>query len=83
MTRSIHKLSVTVIEPNNALVIKNSHDTIFYVTEGKCNIETTFNRDIIIVEKSQDESYFIQSNIVCKIHNLSNDICLLAQIKFN
>jgi hypothetical protein len=75
-------INTFTLEPNTITnMVKHDGNKIkFYVVEGACIFETTFNNETTIVEKTKHENYIIQEKVEYRLQNTCNTPCVLVII---
>lgn len=73
-------INTFTLEPNTITnIVKNDGNKIkFYVVEGSCTFETTYNNETITVEKVKSENYTIQEKVEYRLQNTCNTPCVLV-----
>jgi len=75
-------INTFTLEPNTITnMVKHDGNKIkFYVVEGACIFETTFNNETVIVKKFKSENYIIQEKVEYRLQNTCNTPCVLVII---
>lgn len=82
--KSGYKIKELVIEPYKKLsmqrhFLRSEH---WYILKGKCDIETIYNNDRIIVHKNQNENYYIDKNVWHQGQNNYNEPCYILEVQY-
>ena len=79
-----YKIKELVIEPYKKLsmqrhFLRSEH---WYILKGKCDIETIYNNDRIIVHKNQNENYYIDKNVWHQCQNNFDEPCYILEVQY-
>ena len=75
-------INTFTLEPNTITnMVKHDGSVLrFFIAEGTCIFETTFNNETTIVEKTKHEKYTIQEKVEYRLQNTCDTPCVLVII---
>lgn len=79
-----YKVKMLTIEPHKKLSMqRHQHRSEhWYILEGKCDILTEYDDDIIKLTKQKNENYYIGKNVWHQCLNNYNEPCIILEVQY-
>ena len=79
-----YKVKMLIVEPHKQLSMqRHQHRSEhWYVLEGKCDILTEYNNDIIKLTKNQNDNYYIGKHVWHQCQNNYDEPCIILEVQF-